>query len=276
MHRRACLLLLLLAAACGSETADNVDPAGSAEFWIKASVPATSSKTGASFSLDASFIRPGATSCATTTIGACTIDPCFSPVSSRAGSDVTDVGQVTLVSSTATGAIEPQSDGTYATRTFVGVPWMTGGDSLTLGWTHFPGSTSQAGGTLALETPPYVTLSSGSPFADPTSTLARTGDLTFSWTSDSPPASADNVSVYLVSGSTQVGCNFDASAGTGVVPAAALQSLDAGAGTFDVHSKRFTGQHMAAADGSTWAFGFNVDAIARTSDGLALGTVTFR
>lgn len=180
------------------------------------------------------------------------------------------------MTSTTSEAIEPESDGDYATQSFDAAPWMAGGESITVAWAHFPGSTTQAGGTFVAETPPYVTLSPGSPFADPTSTLDRTADLTFSWTSDTAPESTDYLGVYFDSGSTQVGCNFDASAGTGVVPAAALQTLGAGAGSFDIHSKRINGESLTATDGSTWSFGFNVDALARTSYGVAAGKVTFR
>ncbi len=277
MHRPAYLLLLALAVACG-KTADSgtPDPRGSAQFWIKSSVPAAGSTTGASFTIDAQFLRPGATSCATSAIGACTINPCLTPPPSVTGSDVTDAGRVTLMTARVTDAIMPESQGDYATGKFDAVPWMTGGDSITLEWAHFPGSTTEAGGTLTAETPPYVTLSSGSPFADPTSTLDRTADLVFSWVSDTAPTSTDDLGVYFDSGSTQVGCNFDASAGTGVVPAAALEALGAGAGSFDIHSKRYTSENLTAADGSTWNFGVNVDAAARTGYGVASGKVTFR
>jgi|HubBroStandDraft_5_1064220.scaffolds.fasta_scaffold215250_2 hypothetical protein len=278
MNRLVYLLLLPLAAACGGKTDDSTssNPLGSAAFWIKSSVPAAGNASGPSFTLDAEFLRPGAVSCATSTIGACTINPCLSPPPSVTGSDVTNAGQVTVATSTTTQAIEPQSDGDYATQTFDAAPWMAGGESITLAWAHFPGSTTQPGGTFVAETPAYVTLSPGSPFADATSTLDRTADLTFSWTSDTAPASTDLVGVYFDSGSTQVGCNFDASAGTGVVPAAALQALGAGAGNFDIHSKRSISESLTAADGSTWSFGFNVDACARTSYGVATGKVTFR
>jgi hypothetical protein len=278
LPRRAYLFLLPLAAACAGKTdaGSSPNPLGSAGFWIKSSVPAAGNMTGASFTLDAEFLRPGAASCATSTIGACTINPCLSPPPSVTGSDVTNAGQVTIVTSTTTEAIEPESDGDYATQTFDAAPWMAGGESITVAWAHFPGSTTQAGGTVVAETPPYVTLSPGSPFADPTGTLDRTADLTFSWTSDTAPASTDLLGVYFDSGSTQVGCNFDASAGTGVVPAAALQTLGAGAGSFDIHSKRSTSETLAAGDGSTWSFGFNVDASARTSYGVAAGKVVFR
>ncbi len=279
MVRRAILCLLPLCAACGGNTelADtSTNPLGSAQFWIKSSVPTPGSAAGASFTLDAEFLRPGATSCATTTIGACTINPCSRPPPSVEGSDVTSAGTVTFVTSTITEAIEPESDGDYATARFDTAPWAAGDESITVEWAHFPGTTTQAGGSLLAQTPPYVTLSPGSAFADAVATQGRTADLTFSWTTDGAPTSADMLGVYFDSGSTQVGCDFDVSAGTGVVPAAALQSLGAGAGSFDIHSKRNTSEKVQAPDGSTWSFSVNVDAAARTSYGVASGKVTFQ
>ena len=82
MLRRAILWLLPLCAACGGNidlASTSTDALGSAQFWIKSSVPTPGSTTGASFTLDAEFLRPGATSCATSTIGPCTINPCLRP-----------------------------------------------------------------------------------------------------------------------------------------------------------------------------------------------------
>jgi hypothetical protein len=268
------LWLLPLCAACGGNT--STTSLGSAQFWIKSSVPTPGSTTGASFTLDAEFLRPGATSCATSTIGACTINPCLLPPPSVKGSNVTSAGTVTIVTSTTTEALEPESDGDYATGKFDAAPWAVGDESLTVEWAHFPGTTTQAGGSLIAQTPPYVTLSPGSLFADAVATLDRTADLTFSWTSDSAPTSRDLLGVYFDSGSTQIGCNFDVSAGAGVVPAAALQALGAGAGSFDIHSKRNTSEKLTAPDESTWSFSVNVDAWARTSYGVASGKVTFQ
>lgn len=239
-------------------------------------MPTQGSTTGASFTFDAEFLRPGATSCATSTIGACTIDPCLVPPPSVEGSNVTSAGTVTVVTSTTTEAIEPESDGDYANGKFDAAPWAVGDESITVEWAHFPGTTTQAGGSLVAQTPPYVTLSPGSPFADAVATQGRTADLTFSWTSDGAPTSTDLLGVYFDSGSTQIGCNFAVSAGTGVVPAAALQALGAGAGSFDIHSKRSTGEKLTAPDGSTWSFSVNADAWARTSYGVASGKVTFQ
>ena len=60
----------------------------------------------------------------------------------------------------------------------------------------------------------------------------------------------------------------------GVVPAEALQHLSAGPGNFDIHSKEYASKTVTGADGSSWSFGFNVDAHARASYGLTYGAVT--
>ncbi len=78
----------------------------------------------------------------------------------------------------------------------------------------------------------------------------------------------------LNSGATQLVCIFSVSAGTGVVPTAALELLDPGAGTFNVHSKE--GKALRGVDGTPWVLGFNVDAEARTMYGLAKGPVTLQ
>ncbi len=272
--RRVVWLLVPLAIGCG-KTVDS-DPLGAAQFWVKSSVPAAGGTTSPSFTFDAEFLRPGASSCGTSTVGAATVDPCLSPPPSVDGSDVTSAGKVTVSTSTISEAIEPSSVGDYATGTFDTAPWTAGDTPITIGWAQFPGTTTGPGGTFVATSPPYVTLSPGSPLAVPTTTIDRNTDLTFSWTTEGVPASGDQLGVYFDSGSTQVGIDFDLSAGTGVVPAAALQALSAGSGTFDIHSKRSSDEKTTAPDGSTWSFTFNIDAFARASYGVASGKVTFQ
>src|ERR1700689_5002584 len=134
---------------------------------------------------------------------------------------------------------------------------------VTLAWAHVPGEATQPGGSIMLGTPPYIALSGDSAFDTATSTVERTQDLTLTWTADSPASVLDKVLLDLGSGSTQLTCTFPASAGTGVVSAAALQFLEAGQGNYDVHSKEYTSETLNAADGTVWSVGFNVDAHAR-------------
>jgi hypothetical protein len=144
---------------------------------------------------------------------------------------------------------------------------------VTFQWAHLPGDPSSAGGSATLGTPPYIALTQGSAFAIPPTTLARDQDLSVEWTSDTTPTSADQVAVDLQSGSVQIVCIFAVSAGMGVIPASALALVPAGAGSYNVHSKE--GATNKSISGSHWSFGFNVDAQARASSGLAKGAVTF-
>jgi hypothetical protein len=84
------------------------------------------------------------------------------------------------------------------------------------------------------------------------------------------------VLVDLMIGTTQVTCAFSAAVGSGVVSAQVLQKgLVAGTGTYDIHSKEYASTPVHGPGGATWALGFNVDAHARASGGLATGAVVF-
>jgi hypothetical protein len=212
-------------------------------------------------------------SCATTSIGPCTLNPCYGVVGS---SNVPDVGQVVFRGGEMGSlAVDPSSTGSYMPYLVDGeLPWRAGGELVTVAWAHTPGDVALSGGTLTLAAPPYVTLLEGSTFADASPTLARTDDVTIAWTSDSAPGPLDQVMVNVETGTTQVVCGFSASAGSGVIPSLVLQSLDSGTGKYNVHSKEYATQNATGADGAPWKVSFNVGANARTSTGLASGAVT--
>jgi hypothetical protein len=173
--------------------------------------------------------------------------------------------------------LDPESDGSYMTQTVAQqLPWNTGGEMVNIQWAHLPGDPTQPGGSITLATPPYVALSPGSPLSTTPSVLARSQDMTLSWTSDSPPSVLDQVLVDVWLGSTQITCTFSAMAGTGVVPATALQALDAGQGNYDIHSKEYASETLNGVNGEQWAVGFNIDAHARASYGVATGAVTLQ
>jgi hypothetical protein len=275
----ACLALGL-PLACGG--ASDVSPSttdsgatgpGSGSFTLYSDRPIAGSTTAAVYRLEASLTA--GTSCGSTSMDGCSIDPCYqSPVAFP----VPDVGEVTF-----TGAqlamlpLEPSADGTYTTLSVQGaVAWNTGGESVTVAWAHGPGATSQMGGSMTVASPPYVALEPSSALAQPASTVSRQQDLQLSWTSDSPPTSADQVLVDLMIGTTQISCAFSAAVGNGVVPAQVLQKvLAAGTGTYDIHSKEFASTPVRGPGGSTWTLSFNVDAHLRAGGGLATGAVIF-
>jgi hypothetical protein len=256
--------------ACGGETT-STSSGGTGELYVHSFVPTAGSSVGASFDRRVTFTD---SPCATPSVavGPCTLNGCYqagttaessSPNGGAITIDGAEMPPLTLV---------PQADG-YAPSVVGGQrAWTSGGETVRFAWASLPGDDG-GGGAVTLATPPYVALAEGSAFASSTPSLSRSVDLTIAWTSDSPPVAADQLAVDLASGSSQLVCIFDASAGNGVIPAAALQLVPAGAGTYDVHSKE--GATKKSVAGTAWTLGFNVDAQARASDGLAKGATTF-
>jgi hypothetical protein len=272
-----------VAATHASPSRATAAPRARAQFTVMSDRPTAGSNTGASYRRKASFVDREPT-CANTTIGSCTVNPCFEPspptpiAPNQQGAPLPNGGEVSIAGAEMTPvALEPRIDGSYSPDTVNGQsPWERGGEDVTLQWAHFPGDATRPGGSLRLATPPYIALSTDSAFAAASTTLVRDQDLALSWTSDTPPSERDRVMLDLSSASTQIICQFSAGAGTGVVPAAALRSLTPGKATFDVHSKEYASDKFIGADGTQWTVGFNVDAHARTSYGLAKGPITIQ
>jgi hypothetical protein len=279
LHPRPLTLLPLFAAlvACGGKAPASGPSSGS--FYIISDAPTAGSTAGASYERRVTFAE---STCATSQVGPCTVNPCIAPASSTDGGAPGDVvpnaGTVTFSGAEMTLlALHPQSDGAYSKNVVDGqVPWKTGGETVTIQWAHAPGDTTVAGGSLTLGTPPYLALTPGTLFATAPGPLTRSRDLTLSWTTDTAAAVADQVLIDVTVGTTQIACKLDASAGGGVIPTAALALLPAGEGTYDVHSKEYASQKMTSADGVAWTLEFNIDARARTSYGTAKGPVTIQ
>ena len=272
------LVSCFLAAACGrTNSADSEDQEsgpGTGEFSVTSDQPTAGSTVGASFSVTTSFTTQRG--CSTMTVGACTVNPCYgSTLSGTESAPLPTAGEVTFTGTASSPlVVTPQSDGNYATESVVGaVPWNNGGDSLTFAWASFPGNAGQAGDILAISAPPYIALTTGSAFASSTSSLLRTQDLMIGWTSDTAPTDLDEVSFDVITGSVQVYCIFNAGAGEGVVPSAALGYLQTGDGTYSIVSKEHVYESINDGDGA-WGMNFNVNALARTSYGLARGPLT--
>ncbi len=279
------LVVALVPAGCGGATtaspaSTEVTNAGSAEFYVQSNVPAPGCPTGASFSRSVTFTRAGEGGCAVTShatsVGPCSLNPCVAPPPPDSGTPtLVNAGAITIDGAQMPSlTLTPCGDGVYASDVInEQLPWTVGGASVTFQWAHVPGDPTSPGGSATLATPPYIALAPGSAFATRPTTVARDADITVAWTSDTPPTAADQVAVDLDVGSSQLVCIFAASAGTGVIPAAAVALVPAGAGSYNVHSKQ--GSATKAVGGTGWQFGFNVDAQARTNYGLAKGSVTF-
>jgi hypothetical protein len=271
---RFALSLSFVVAACGGRDTTASSSAGSAELYVHSFVPTPGSSTGASYDRQVTLSQSVCTS-PTITIGPCTINPCYTPATPDGGSSPSpNAGTITIAGAQMSAlSLDPQPSG-YTSNTIDGqIAWTTGGEAVSFEWTNAPGNPAGAGGSVTLATPPYIALTPTSAFATATPTLARTQDVIVSWTSDTPPTTADQVAIDLASASTQVVCIFAVSAGTGVIPSAAVALAPAGAGSYNVHSKQ--GKTVTHVDGSQWTMSFNVDAQARANDGLAKGPVTF-
>lgn len=289
MNRLAYVVVLsLLAVSCGGTSAPgtatsnpgstSTSESGSGSFTVYGEAPAGGATAGAYYDYSASF---SATSppCTTTKTGACTVNPCYSYLPQSSPSDpLPNAGTLGLSGAEMSAlSMNPQADGSYATEGVNGrIPWLHGGEAVVFQWSHVPGDASGPGDEISMATPAYVSLSADDPFAKQPAVIARTQDLTISWSTDTTAQATDDVSVDLYSGSTQVYCIFGSSAGTGVVPAATLQALGAGDGTYEVHSKQSASKTVTGPDGKQWKLSFNVDARARTPNGLASGSVTFQ
>ena len=267
---------IVVLTGCGStSTLDGAEDAGvatgSGAFTVFSDRPIAGSDKAATYRLSASFV-PG-TTCNTTTVGACTLNPCYTAAAGGAP-PLPTVGSVAFAGAQiAPLTLEATSNGSYATLSVQGaVGWRAGGESVTVTWAHGPDAPSEPGGSMTVASPPYVALVPGSALTQSPATLSRQHDLDLSWTSDTPPSSADLVLVDVMLESTQITCSFDVAAGSGVVPASMLQQLGAGTGTYDLHSKEYA-ETSAGPDGSTWPLSLNVDAHLRAGSGLAVGAV---
>jgi hypothetical protein len=273
----AAACLIFFACAKTDESGSNGE-GGTGQFTVTSSRPTPGDNAAASYSVSVSFTN-AAPACATTTIGACTVNPCYMSSSSSGDGAVVlpNTGTVTLLGADmASLGIEPQTDGSYASESVSGeLPWPEGGSGVTFQWSHFPGDPGASGDELTLATPPYIALETGSTFAVAGNTVVRSQGLTISWTSDTPPSALDEVAVDVNSGSTQTYCIFNAAAGSGVMPAAVLGFLEAGNGTYSVISKAHAWENINEGDGQ-WVMNFNVNALARASYGLAKGPVTIQ
>jgi hypothetical protein len=273
----ASVALALVSASCGGTTASS---SGSAQqitaatpgtfgltVWVQ--VPSASGTAGAEYEVETAFTPAGA--CASTTVDGCYVTLC----EATATGTRPDLGEVNITGAAiAAGKLTPQSDGVYAPISVYGkLPWDASGGPITFAWDNLAGDSSY-GGSIAIPAPPYLALADGSALAGAT-TVSRTGDLQVSWSTDTPAAASDALSIDLSAGGTQVNCVFNAQAGNGTITSAALAKLPMGTGSYNVHSRSSTSQEIMDSSGHQWNLDFNLDVVARTSTGLANGTVTF-
>lgn len=173
-------------------------------------------------------------------------------------------GVITIAGGAAPVSLSPLADGTYDVVTQSTSLW-SGGETLTV---------SSTGGDVpafngAVGAPMRVTVTS--PATDVADwKLARGEDLTLTWTGGSGGEVVVLFGTMATEDPNEVECHFQASAGQGVVPTAALEMLPAGDGYFSVASR-----HVTPLAAGTWSVRVKAESDAVTGTGaLVQGSVT--
>jgi hypothetical protein len=161
--------------------------------------------------------------CAVTAVGPCQVIPACT-----GSTTAVSAGTVAISGLGAAIALSPDGNNRYLSTVSTGQPIFVGGEHLTATVT---GATAPGfSATLTAPTRPTVT-SPSAPAAGGQLALARSSDFAVHWTGGSA-----QVWVTLVSAHTTLVCSFDASAGSGTIPAAIMGMLDAGSGSFGASS----------------------------------------
>ena len=236
------LVWLLALAACGGDDSGGGDDGGGG--GPDASVPSNNGFVQLSAynavasatpivggSASASFVTTAATSsCTQHTVGACDVYVCSTTTPTQSyASD----GTITITGLAQAVTLTPQSNNMYAPFSTQQAPLFSGGETVTL---HGTGGTAPAF-TLMVTMPSRATITSPTKPAGTSGsvTIQRSQDFSASWTGGGAGKLYLYVSGPSGSGAT-VSCGFDASAGTGKIPAAALSMLPAGMGSFSAAS----------------------------------------
>jgi hypothetical protein len=189
----------------------------------------SSNTSPASTRANATFLPGGpAYRCPETRFGACVYYAC-----TRRTPDslpVPSAGVIDVTGGTSTLTFTPLTDGTYDTVTRQSSLWTS---PVMLDVTAAGAEIPAFAG--AWSTPARVTVSAPVP-SDPW-VVTRSGDVTLVWTGGTTEEVVATFGSLASNDPTEVECTFPASAGTGVVPAAALGMLPAGDGYYGVVSR---------------------------------------
>jgi hypothetical protein len=233
-------LCLVAVAACGPSGPSNT-PQRAGGVNIVALSGMIAGMTLASTSVSAGFVEApagAAAPCTTRTEGACTITQCMA-ASADAGAPDPDAGMVNSARSagviTVSGGgqmvqLTPMANGTYPTDT-QRMSVFAPGTELTVSAAGDAMGVAAFTGTVTMPGPIMVTAPTISLTA-PT-TIARAQPLMVTWTG----GTTGKVSVVMASnasGGASVSCTYDATAGSGTVPATALMALPMGDGTIAI------------------------------------------
>jgi hypothetical protein len=194
--------------------------------------------------------------------------------SGQVGVPAPNPGTITVAASGFSVSSVPACDGLYTEVTTT--QSIAPGALVSFAWSN-PGDTEYGDkfptSLPTVPAPHFATLASSNTLAASSPTVARATDLAVDWTVTGTPLAMEQVVVSLTQGTALVTCSFDASAGTGVVPADALLKLDSGSATYSVESVHQADDNDTSTD---WDLRFVVQTPLATPTGTAKGTLALQ
>ncbi|HTL35583.1 MAG TPA: hypothetical protein VL326_20785 [Kofleriaceae bacterium] len=227
MWKLVCLLALAACAGDDDSGGGNGPPPPNTGFVAISSYRATQSSTpivggGASASFT---MNTNVNACTDTMVAGCDVYVCQAPGPTTYVSG----GTVTITGLTQAVTMMPASDKMYAPVSSQQALY-TGGETITVNAT---GADAPAF-TLSLTAPARASITAPAKPSSGGLTIDRAHDFAVSWT-----GGGGKVYLYISGPSgtnSTISCGFDASAGTGTIPAAALMMVPAGTGSFNTSS----------------------------------------
>ncbi len=254
----------------GGDSAPN--PFMGAVFAISDSTHAADGGALLDYSVGAYFAHqtsPDQSIVSTTTVGPCVVQV----LGSGSAPVETDesAGTVQLTGGAKTIKLTPANDATYTTTQSSTASLWTGGETLTLSADGGPDGAVPAFSTTVVA-PSKITITSP---ALPSSSGSMNVPRNAPWIGTWSGASSGSVVIYfdVTDGANAytATCKFDASAGTGTVPAAAFASFPAGSGSFN-----FYVETSAAPVVPGWSIHFNASSAVVDATGAgAMGNTTY-
>ncbi len=186
-------------------------------------VPGTPTRGG---STSAAFFTAGSTCTTMQTIGPCKVQQCVSTQPQGAQS----AGTITITGATKPLSLVPGTDKVYVQQTSM-TSLFNGGEMITFA----AAGADVPAFSVTLTTPTKATITApAKPAAGSFLAINRAQDFSVSWTG----GGSGRVQVFLsgAGGSPSLFCKFDASAGSGKVPAAALATMTGAMGSFAMAS----------------------------------------
>lgn len=215
----------------------------------------------------AGFVTSGGSGdCPVTTVGAC--DVTITDACASATPHLASAGRIDVTGATVPISLVPGSDGTYPPQSnyMAAAPWLAGGETL---------NATAAGETVpafhaTVTAPSRATITSPAmPAAGSLLALPRTSGFTVAWSG----GGGGKLQIYLLSGSVNLTCRFDASAHSATIPASTIAMLPAGMGSFAMAT--VSTSEVDAGDWAVTLFGY-YNAVWQSGGAIVSGGATIQ